>query len=199
MSRLAMIVCAVAATTACRDEPGPAVETTLQEAILECAFCEDGPSPAAGTCQEYDCGGTSGVHYYTCCNNCEGPGPHPADSPEYDGASDGNYCGACGANIGGGCTNGDPYTCGGVAGQTACNTFCNECAITFMGACWNWSLCFEYCCADGNPSDGVDGWICIDWTSPSTGSTSAADVALVEQTQQICHTRVDSVILGSHR
>jgi len=73
-----------------------------QEAIVECLWCTTGPAPPAGKCTEYDCGGSSGVHYYTCCNNCdEGPNP-PGDGTEYDGASNGNYCGACGANLGGG-------------------------------------------------------------------------------------------------
>mmetsp|Transcript_19270 Transcript_19270/g.47269 ORF Transcript_19270/g.47269 Transcript_19270/m.47269 type:complete len:203 (-) Transcript_19270:667-1275(-) len=113
---------------------------------------------AEGQCQDYNWGGDTGVHFYTCCNNEDGSA---CQGVEYDGASDGQYCGSDGADTGDGSTMGPAYSCGGCDGQTKCKDWCDGNAISFPGMCWNWQDCFRRCCADGDPSDGVDGWISI--------------------------------------
>mmetsp|Transcript_19450 Transcript_19450/g.29238 ORF Transcript_19450/g.29238 Transcript_19450/m.29238 type:complete len:243 (+) Transcript_19450:369-1097(+) len=151
-------------------------------AIIECLWCSKGADPPAGKCQEYDCGGSSGVHYYTCCNFGRGA----ADGIEYDGASDGDYCGDNGKNKGGGCKNGKPFECRGAAGAKECKDWCDENAITFPGACWNWTDCFDHCCEDDDgPKGGVDGWIPITWCNENDRGRELLRGSVEQQTQEV--------------
>jgi len=124
--------------------------------LTRCLFCNDGAAPPVGQCQSYDCGGTSNVHFYTCCNS---PGA-ACDGETYDGLSDPAepYCGLSGANTGGGCAREKPFNCGGCALQTACKTWVDANFLPIPFTCFNWQDAFEACCKDGNPADGVDGW-----------------------------------------
>ncbi len=100
------------------------------------------PPPPYEPCTNYNRGGSSGVHYYTCCNNCPGG---TTNSGTYQGGSTGAYCGACGANTGGG-TAFATYSCGGKTNQDACKNSCNAIAPTAPGSCWDWDDCFTQCC-----------------------------------------------------
>jgi len=61
--------------------------------------CHNNPAPL-GKCQRYWCGGTSGVHHFICCNNCDKP-DNTCDGETYQGASSGPYCGNCGTVVSG--------------------------------------------------------------------------------------------------
>lgn len=58
-------------------------------------------SAACELCHLNKNGGTSRIHDYICCNNCDQPNP-TCDGRTYQGGSDGDYCGKCGEDISGG-------------------------------------------------------------------------------------------------
>ncbi|XP_078664161.1 uncharacterized protein LOC144907230 [Branchiostoma floridae x Branchiostoma belcheri] len=106
------------------------------------------PAPPQGECVHITGGGTSGVHFYVCCNNCDESGGNPTcDRTTYQGASAGRYCGHCGADEGNGKWDLHHFKCGGCAGQSQVQETCNkEYAWVFPGTCWVWSSCFKNRC-----------------------------------------------------
>ncbi|XP_019644601.1 PREDICTED: uncharacterized protein LOC109485435, partial [Branchiostoma belcheri] len=106
------------------------------------------PAPPQGECVHITGGGTSGVHFYVCCNNCDESGGNPTcDRTTYQGASAGRYCGHCGADEGNGKLELQHFKCGGCAGQSQVQETCNkEYSWVFPGACWVWSIFFKNRC-----------------------------------------------------
>ena len=106
-------------------------------------------------CSQFDHGGTSGVHFYTCCNNCNDPGDKSCGGTAYQGggATRNDYCSGCGANsgVGGGRVT-YRYSCGSCSQQTVCKAKCdnawNGIVSAFPGLCWKWSECFRACCVE---------------------------------------------------
>ncbi|CAH1781406.1 unnamed protein product [Owenia fusiformis] len=110
-----------------------------------------GEQPPAGECMNCRWGGQTGVHFYTCCNNCDEP-DNECDGVEYDSASNGDYCGKCGVDSadGDGTCNkgeGDTFQCGGCDGQTKIKTKCDSVWLYRVpGFCWAWQMCFNKLC-----------------------------------------------------
>eukprot|EP00058_Branchiostoma_floridae_P027173 XP_002612664.1 hypothetical protein BRAFLDRAFT_78705 [Branchiostoma floridae] len=106
-----------------------------------------GPPPQ-GKCVHITLGGTSKVHFYVCCNNCNEQGGNPTcDRTTYQGASSGQYCGHCGADEGNGKWDLNYFRCGGCAGQSQVEDKCNKkYPWVFPGTCWVWSSCFQHRC-----------------------------------------------------
>ena len=110
-------------------------------------------------CTQRDHGGTSGVHFYACCNNCNDPDTS-CDRRTYQGgrgySDPAKYCGSCGAT--------DPpndgretyhFNCGSCQEQNACEKLCDEIhyiAKNLPGLCPKWLGCFRGCCLELNPS-----------------------------------------------
>ena len=101
-------------------------------------------------CTGYYRGGTSGVHHWACCNNCNDITSISCDGVTYQGGSSNNYCGTCGTNIAENKGRKKYYfNCGSCAFQSACQTECNDKAFgltTLPGLCWKWLDCFYGCC-----------------------------------------------------
>ena len=105
-------------------------------------------------CTQYDHGGTSTVHFYTCCNNCIGEADRYCDRHVYHGGgSSGDYCSACGQNslLGGGRIT-YRFNCVSCSQQAYCESTCSTSmggyfTSTIPGLCWAWSACFRGCCA----------------------------------------------------
>ena len=103
-------------------------------------------------CQQFDHGGASGVHFYTCCNNCNDPLDNSCNRKDYQGGgSEGDYCGDCGENTPkGGGRETYAYNCVSCEQQSICE---NECNGEFSGIpknvpgfCPRWAGCFRRCC-----------------------------------------------------
>jgi hypothetical protein len=64
--------------------------------------------------------------------------------------SDGEYCGRCGENLGGGCLNKDDFQCNGWEGQRQCDVYCRDrpTVLNVPGFCWTYTWCFHSCCND---------------------------------------------------
>jgi hypothetical protein len=101
-------------------------------------------SPGSNQCCNYNWGGTSGVHYYTCCNV-----PGLPTNITYQNASCGNYCGDNGS--GGTTGNGTQTSCYAVADPKivgACNAQCGtgrSLLCQLPGGCWTFTGCFKKC------------------------------------------------------
>ena len=116
---------------------------------------EDIRSSEPSYCTQYDHGGTSRVHFYTCCNNCNDPGDQSCAGTVYQGGgTTGNdYCGRCGVNspAGGGRIT-YRFNCGSCSQQRECETKCDEiwygATKTIPGLCPKWSGCFRGCCTE---------------------------------------------------
>ena len=85
-----------------------------------------GDQPPSGQCSTYKWGGTSGLHWYACCNNCETIDTS-CDGKTYQTASYESYCGTCGIDT----TKGNgkyyaTYSCGGCQGQDRISTKCQR-------------------------------------------------------------------------
>lgn len=105
-------------------------------------------------CTQFDHGGTSGIHFYTCCNNCnESDTDSSCDGETYQGGGSGGarYCGNCGQNsqLGGGRIT-YRFNCVSCNQQRACERKCNDefFGLTEItpGLCPRWSGCFRGCC-----------------------------------------------------
>lgn len=128
-------------------------QTNSEEAVLTCDT--DGVS-TYDTCQNYWWGGTSGVHFYTCCNNCEDGNNNTACAWKtwQGGGSRQLYCGQCGSNVpygtpaSPGCQLNIPYTCGGCDGETKSDSTCLHWYVDFPGVCWIYTACFSLQCRD---------------------------------------------------
>lgn len=103
-------------------------------------------------CRQFDHGGTSKIHFYTCCNNCNDPSDRSCDKRDYQGGgSNGDYCGGCGENTpkGGGRLT-YAFNCVSCKQQSICEKKCNEKFFGLLklvpGFCPMWSGCFRRCC-----------------------------------------------------
>jgi len=103
------------------------------------------PAPGTDECCDYQSGGTSRIHTYTCCN------PHfgsCGDTTFQGGATTNSYC-TDGAPTGGGTLTGcysmpthcDETMCNAA---TACQSYCSGFALN-RAICWNWTTCFSGC------------------------------------------------------
>ena len=103
-------------------------------------------------CTQYDHGGTTGIHWYACCNNCNDPGDKRCDKFTYQGGgSRGDYCSNCGQNSEAG--GGRPtynFNCVSCAQQAFCKSKCDSGAgfltKNIPGLCPAWAKCFKNCC-----------------------------------------------------
>lgn len=108
-------------------------------------------------CTQYDNGGKSGVHFYTCCNNCNDVDSSCRGRDYQGGGSKGDYCDACGLHTsdGGGRAT-YSFNCVSCDQQRACELKCNGkfngLFAKIPGFCPKWSRCFRECCieADNN-------------------------------------------------
>ena len=108
-----------------------------------------GDQAREGTCQSFKWGGTSGVHFYTCCNNCN-ERDTSCDRKTYHSASGDLYCDRCGTdNVKG---NGQPFhsfSCGGCTGQNKIQEKCLSGIrriYNIPGFCWVFTWCFKDKC-----------------------------------------------------
>jgi len=102
-----------------------------------------------GKCLSLNWGGLTGLHWYTCCNNCNSQDTS-CDGKTYHGASDGVYCDACGTdNKAGDGKIREDFSCGGCTGQEQILNKCrSKLGILFktVGFCWAFTWCFEHHC-----------------------------------------------------
>ena len=104
-------------------------------------------------CTQYDHGGTSNIHFYTCCNNCDDSDTSCRGNTYQGGGSTGAYCGDCGLNspLGGGRIT-YRFNCVSCAQQRACETRCDKeflgLTSSIPGLCPRWSGCFRGCCQE---------------------------------------------------
>ena len=126
----------------CRCQYWPAVDTRESNAAV---------------CNQYDHGGTSGVHFYACCNNCNDQDTSCNGDTYQGGGSTNSYCGNCGERTASERRSRHTYTfnCGSCSSQRQCRDFCDEkhplAAIT-PGLCPKWAGCFRGCCLNLNPT-----------------------------------------------
>ena len=109
---------------------------------------EDIGANSPAFCTGYYIGGTSGLHHWACCNNCDDPNSQSCDGTTWQGGSPNSYCGRCGQNNGGGREK-YYFNCGNCDDQNTCLNFCNSKIggiLTKPGLCWVWLDCFKGCC-----------------------------------------------------
>jgi hypothetical protein len=108
------------------------------------------PSPGVDQCCDYQNGGTSGIHTYTCCN------PHfgtCATTSFQGGSTNGDYCDDDGNPTGGGTLWGTCYAMPSQCdesmckGATACQSYCSG-FLPNRAICWSWTRCFRRCMAN---------------------------------------------------
>ena len=95
-------------------------------------------------CTGFYQGGTSGVHHWACCNNCNDPS-NTCDRETWQGGSTEDYCTSCGEKNGRGRTK-YFFNCGGCANQQICSDYCSGPIRNLPGLCWKWLDCFKGCC-----------------------------------------------------
>lgn len=112
-------------------------------------------------CTQFDNGGRSNVHFYTCCNNCNDL-DSSCDTETYQGGgSTDAYCSSCGQNsqLGGGRAT-YRFNCVSCTQQRTCE---RECSSGFGGfitrntpsLCPRWSGCFRGCCTKAQKFSGT--------------------------------------------
>ena len=109
-------------------------------------------------CRQYDHGGTSGVHFYACCNNCNDADTACNGDTYQGGGSTNNYCGTCGNRRPSEQHSRHTYTfnCESCSQQRQCRDYCNRrhpLAKSIPGLCPKWAGCFRGCCLSINPSN----------------------------------------------
>lgn len=145
---------------------------------------EDVRSKEPSYCTQYDHGGVSKVHFYTCCNNCNDPGDQSCDGTVYQGGgTTGNeYCSRCGVNSpeGGGRIT-YRFNCGSCSRQRECEKICDEnwFSKTIPGLCPKWSGCFRGCCTQNSrkrdTGDAI-GEFCGDFTCQETENSQTCPI-----------------------
>ena len=109
-----------------------------------------GDQASSGNCQSFKWGGTSGLHWYTCCNNCNDT-DKSCDGKTYQTASTDHYCGSCGTDIG----PNKPrkwkgeFSCGLCPGQNSVQRKCTKSlrkVYEIPGFCWAFTRCFKDRC-----------------------------------------------------
>lgn len=105
-----------------------------------------------GFCTAHYLGGETGIHHYSCCNNCrDGGSPPTCDGITYEGGSTSSYCGECGKPTGGGLLKWY-FNCVNCTIQSQCQSYCNKRVSTAPGFCWKWVNCFKGCCSSHSSS-----------------------------------------------
>ena len=106
-------------------------------------------------CRQFDHGGKSGVHFYTCCNNCNDPQDTiSCYGKDYQGGgSNGDYCRGCGENTPqGGGRETYAFNCVSCKQQNICEKKCDQeffgWTALVPGFCPRWSGCFRRCCIE---------------------------------------------------
>lgn len=101
------------------------------------------------TCTQYKFGGTSNIHYYTCCNNCNDEDQSCDTTTYHGGGSTNDYCGSCGVPRGGGSKD-FTFDCRSCPQQSYCETMCDDKWLGTLkqlpGLCGAWTKCFRNCC-----------------------------------------------------
>ena len=108
-------------------------------------------------CRQYDHGGTSGVHFYACCNNCDDDDTSCDGDTYQGGGTTDDLCAKCGDRIISQQTSRHTYTfnCGSCSQQRQCRDYCNDqhpYAKSVPGLCPKWIGCFRGCCLSINPT-----------------------------------------------
>ena len=106
-------------------------------------------------CTQFDNGGKSGVHFYTCCNNCNDHLDTSCDGKDYQGGGSKGlkYCDTCGNNtdLGGGRET-YSFNCVSCSQQRECEKTCDDkykgLWAKIPGFCPKWSGCFRKCCIE---------------------------------------------------
>lgn len=102
-------------------------------------------------CTQWDHGGTSGIHFYGCCNNCNDNDPSCDGQTYQGGGSTEAYCGQCGQNspLGRGRIT-YRYNCVSCAQQNECERKCDDLWFglteNLPSLCPKWLGCFRGCC-----------------------------------------------------
>ena len=102
-------------------------------------------------CKQYDHGGTSGIHFYACCNNCNDDDTSCDGETYQGGGTIDNLCGTCGDRIPSEQSSRHTYTfnCDSCVQQRQCKDYCNNqhpYAKSIPGLCPKWVGCFRSCC-----------------------------------------------------
>ncbi|XP_046549299.1 uncharacterized protein LOC124259231 isoform X3 [Haliotis rubra] len=104
-----------------------------------------GDRPKPGQCLTFNKGGTSGFHYYACCNNINGT-DKSCDGRTYQRASTTSYCNSGGTDNGNGVIKAE-FACGGCPGQGIVAKKCKPMKIfNIPGTCWLFTKCFKKYC-----------------------------------------------------
>ncbi len=110
-------------------------------------------------CTQYDHGGVSSVHFFTCCDNSQEKEANCAGTTYQGGGSTGDYCdddGLSSEEGGGRITY--RFNCVNCAQQSACEDKCDEewFGITnnVPGFCPKWAGCFRGCCVEADRKNG---------------------------------------------
>ena len=103
-------------------------------------------------CTQYDHGGTSGIHFFICCNNCDDDDNFTCNATTYQGGgSTDDYCGPCGLSSkeGGGRIT-YRFNCVSCEQQRKCEEYCDKrwfgLTAVVPGLCPQWAGCFRKCC-----------------------------------------------------
>lgn len=111
-------------------------------------------------CTQYNRGGKSKFHFYTCCNNCN-DADSSCDGHTYQGGgATEDYCSTCGYNseLGGGRIM-YHFNCVNCAQQVLCERACSTGPRAFTkhipGFCYMWTRCFRRCCVAAANSRNV--------------------------------------------
>ena len=105
---------------------------------------EDPGASQPAFCTGYYTGGTSNVHHWACCDNCDDP-TNTCDRTTWQGGSSESYCSSCGVNTGGGRVK-YYFNCGSCSQQGECEDYCSGPIRNLPGLCWQWLDCFKGCC-----------------------------------------------------
>lgn len=159
---------------------------TARQIFNECR-CQYWPLQDIGAnspafCTGYYTGGTSGVHHWACCDNC-----NDADSScsgrTWQGGSSISYCGNCGQqNAAAGGRVKYPFNCGSCSKQIECERQCSSGVRSFPGLCWSWLDCFKGCCL-GSTSEST---FCGDGSCSGSETPTSCPVDCCYQVNDMC-------------
>ena len=159
------VTCGTQDTRCVCDDPWDWTSPTARPYFANRCRCQYWPAQdereTTAVCKQYDHGGTSDVHFYACCNNCQDPGGASqqfCDGDTYQGGgTTSSQCGKCGQRTASQLGSRLTYTfnCKSCQQQRYCNDLCNEkhpLATVTPGLCPKWIGCFRGCCLDVNPT-----------------------------------------------
>ena len=110
-----------------------------------------GDQAKPGQCLSFKWGGQTGIHWYSCCNNCNSSDTS-CDGKTYHSASKGNYCNSCGVdNLKGDGLEVAGFHCGGCRGQNYIQSKCItglRKVYNIPGFCWAFAMCFRDKCEE---------------------------------------------------